>query len=140
MTLTDIQQMFLVGIHATQDLKRGSDPAYFHLPAQDSEMLTFSLFDLLRRRGSEGEAVARRGRRQAREGRPDRGQQMRKTLWSIAALAAIVVGLIVLGARPVTGNDALTVIGLAVLIAAIVAVLIAGAGHVRSDQKILGRS
>ncbi len=49
LNLADIQQMVEVGIRATQDLRRGNDPSYYRLPAGDSEMLTFSLFDLRRR-------------------------------------------------------------------------------------------
>jgi hypothetical protein len=41
--------MVEVGIRATQDLRRCNDPSYYRLPAGDSEMLTFSLFDLRRR-------------------------------------------------------------------------------------------
>ena len=49
LNLADIEQIVWVGIRATQDLRRSQDPAYYHMPSRDSEMLTFSLHDLLRR-------------------------------------------------------------------------------------------
>jgi hypothetical protein len=48
--LHEIRQMVLVALEATEDLRRrDAEPALFQLPAEDSEMLSFSLYDLHKR-------------------------------------------------------------------------------------------
>jgi hypothetical protein len=50
LNLADIRQMVLVGLGAAQDLRRcEDDPGYYQLPERESEMVLFSLHDLLRR-------------------------------------------------------------------------------------------
>jgi hypothetical protein len=50
LTLHEIEQMTLVAINAHESLV-GSDtaPGFFQMPAQDSELLSFSVFDILKR-------------------------------------------------------------------------------------------
>jgi hypothetical protein len=48
--LHEIRQMALVALGATEGLLRSdTDPAFFQLPAEDSEMLAFSVIDILKR-------------------------------------------------------------------------------------------
>lgn len=49
-TLNEIEQMALVAVNAHESLT-GSDtaPGFFQMPAEDSELLSFSVYDLLRR-------------------------------------------------------------------------------------------
>jgi hypothetical protein len=54
----EIEQMVLVAVGAQEGLM-GSDtaPGFFQMPAQDSELLSFSVFDLLKRVSVKGRAV-----------------------------------------------------------------------------------
>jgi hypothetical protein len=49
-SLHEIEQMVLVAVNAHESLT-GSDtaPGFFQLPAEDSELLSFSVYDLLKR-------------------------------------------------------------------------------------------
>lgn len=49
-SLHEIAQMFLVAIGAQESLfASDTAPGFFQMPAQDSEMLSFSAFDILKR-------------------------------------------------------------------------------------------
>ena len=49
-SLHEIEQMVLVAVNAHESLM-GSDtaPGFFQMPAEDSELLSFSVYDLLKR-------------------------------------------------------------------------------------------